>query len=58
MADLHAAAGPHIGWGERPPDQIYLLLDQTHYDASAQPVLRSRTYFIEGRFQFSLLRTR
>jgi len=58
VADLHAAGGAHIGWGARPSDQIYLLLEQTHYDASAQPVLRSRTYFIEGRFQFSLLRTR
>ncbi|NMR19247.1 GntR family transcriptional regulator [Cellulomonas fimi] len=58
VADIHAARGAHIGWGERPPDQVYLLLEQTHYDASAQPVLRSRTYFIEGRFQFSILRTR
>jgi GntR family transcriptional regulator len=34
------------------------LLDQVHYDRSGDPVAYSKTYFVEGRFQFVILRTR
>jgi GntR family transcriptional regulator len=58
VTDLHAERGREIGWGRRPADPLYLLLDQVHYLADNRPVMYSRTYFIEGRFQFSLVRTR
>lgn len=58
VADLHASTGEEINWPDRPPGTTFLLLDQVHYDTDARPVLASRTYFVEGRFQFSILRTR
>jgi len=58
VAEVHAARGKHIGWGERPNTATYLLLQQVHYDAQAAPIIFSKTYFIEGRFQFSILRVR
>lgn len=58
VAEIHAASGAEIGWGERDADQLYVYLYQVHYDPGARPVALSRTYFHEGRFQFSLLRRR
>lgn len=58
VAEVHATRGKHIGWGERPNGATYLLLQQVHYDAQATPMLVSKTFFIEGRFQFSILRVR
>jgi GntR family transcriptional regulator len=58
VAGVHATRGPDIGWGERPREATYLLLQQVHYDAEAVPLLHSKTYFVEGRFQFSILRVR
>lgn len=58
VGEVHAARGKHIGWGERPNNATYLLLQQVHYDAQAVPIIFSKTYFIEGRFQFSILRVR
>lgn len=58
VAEVHAARGAEIGWGDVPDDALYVLLKQTHYTDSTDPILRSLTYFIEGRFQFSVLRTR
>src|SRR5699024_4488292 len=53
VAEIGAASGPAIGWGERDPDMVYVDLRQVHYDSSAQPVVQSRTYFQQGRFEFS-----
>lgn len=58
VASVHAATGPDIGWGRRPRDATYVLLDQVHRTATDDPVAWSRTYYLEGRFQFSLIRTR
>ncbi|MGH8925836.1 MAG: GntR family transcriptional regulator [Acidimicrobiia bacterium] len=58
VTDIHAAAGGDIGWGKRPRNAAYVLLSQVHYHDSARPVMFNRTYFIEGRFTFSLVRTR
>ena len=58
VADIHAAGGAGIGWGDRDPDAVYVYLKQLHYDSNARPVLFARTYFHEGRFQFSILRVR
>lgn len=58
IAEVHAVRGDHIGWGDRPPDANYLLLSQRHFDAAGLPIIVSNTYFIEGRFQFSIVRVR
>jgi GntR family transcriptional regulator len=58
VTELHAASGKEIGWGRRPKDTPYLLLSQVHHTGASRPVMYSRTYFIEGRFTFSLIRTR
>lgn len=57
-AELHAVVSADIGWGPgRPRNGLYLLLDQLHMDRHSMPVMHSRTYFVEGRFRFSVLRT-
>ena len=59
FATLHAVQSDEVGWGPRkPPNGLYLLLDQVHYAAGSQPLMYSRTYFVEGRFEFVILRTR
>ncbi|MGH8957226.1 MAG: GntR family transcriptional regulator [Acidimicrobiia bacterium] len=58
VTEIHAAAGGNIGWGKRPHNAAYVLLSQVHYQDNARPVMFNRTYFIEGRFTFSLVRTR
>lgn len=59
VAEIHAIASAHIGWGEEAKEHgLFLLLDQLHYDAEKTLLLYSRTYFIEGRYTFSMLRSR
>lgn len=58
VAEVHAATGDDIGWGPRPTGAVYVMLDQLHRAIEDRPVAWSRTYFLEGRFQFSLVRTR
>ena len=59
LAELKAVHSADIGWGDdRPDNGLYLLLDQVHFDRDGTPVAYSQTYFVEGRFQFVLLRTR
>jgi GntR family transcriptional regulator len=59
FAALHAVRSDSVGWGSsRPVNGLYLLLDQVHFTAGSQPLMYSRTYFVEGRFEFVILRTR
>lgn len=59
IAEIHAAAaGVDVGWGDRDPAAVYVRLDQQHFTTDGSPVLASCTYFREGRFRFSVLRTR
>jgi GntR family transcriptional regulator len=58
VSSVHAATGSDIGWGRRPAAALYILLDQVHRSIDDQPIAWSRTYYLEGRFQFSLVRTR
>ncbi len=57
VASVHAAAGRDIGWGRRPSNATYVLLDQVHFVMNGRAVAWSRTYYLEGGFQFSLVRT-
>lgn len=58
IAYVHAVDSDEIAWGEDASTRhVYVLLDQTHYDADNRPVMHSKTYFIEGRFNFFVVRT-
>lgn len=58
IADVHAVSGAAVDWDEAAPESTFLLLVQTHYDVDARALMYSRTYFREGRFQFSIVRSR
>jgi len=58
LTAIHASTGNEIGWGDQPCGTLYVLLEQTHFDARSRAVAHSRTWFIEGRFQFNLVRVR
>lgn len=58
VTELHAAHGDHIGWGDRPADASYLHLLQVHFDEAGRPIAYANTFFVEGRFQFALVRHR
>lgn len=58
VTDVRAVHDPSVGWGKRPSDPTYLLLSQVHYDQSGTPVALADTYFVEGRFQWGLVRHR
>jgi GntR family transcriptional regulator len=58
VSEVHAASGSEVGWHPRPSRLSYLVLSQVHYLEDARPVMYSNTYFVEGRFTFSLIRTR
>ncbi|GEL20120.1 GntR family transcriptional regulator [Pseudonocardia asaccharolytica] len=58
MAKVHAVESVHIAWG---PDagkhRLFILLDQLHYDRTHRMLAYSRTYFVEGAYEFHLVRT-
>lgn len=59
IAKVHAVHDSTIAWEEDGDDtNLYVLLDQVHYDAEDRVVLYTRMYFIEGRFNFFVVRTR
>ena len=59
IAELHAVSSQEIAWGPQKPEQgLFLLLDQVHFDKDGKPFMYSKSYFVEGRFQFVILRTR
>ena len=52
------AALPRFGWGPQADDhQLVVLLDQLHYDKQDRPFMHSRSYFIQGLFTFTVLRS-
>lgn len=58
-AEVHAVHSAHIGWGrEAQAHELFVLLDQMHYTEQDQLILYSRTYFIEGRYNFTIQRRR
>lgn len=59
LAEVDAVIDKEIGWGnQRPENNLFLLLQQVHYAGDGEPLMYSRTYFMQGRFQFLILRTR
>jgi GntR family transcriptional regulator len=57
-AEVHAVHSRHVGWGgEAAAHDLFVLLNQRHFDADDRLVLYSRTYFIEGRYSFTIMRS-
>lgn len=58
LSEVHAVHSPDIGWGTEAHEHLlFVLLDQMHYDEQDRPFMHSRSYFIEGLFTFTVLRT-
>ncbi len=58
IATIHASLGREVSWGGLPDGTLYELLEQAHFDDANRGVAYSKTWFIEGRFQFSIVRVR
>lgn len=58
LAQVHAVAHPEVAWDEDlAADQLFVLLDQMHYEEAGRPFMHTTGYFIEGRFNFTVVRT-
>jgi GntR family transcriptional regulator len=58
LTNIHASHGEDVGWGDHEDTTLFLLLEQAHFDEGNRGVAFARTWFIEGRFQFSIVRVR
>ena len=59
VARVHAVDSAHIAWGPgAATHRLFILLDQLHYDATHRLLAYARTYFVEGAYEFQLVRTR
>lgn len=57
VAEVHAVHSNHVGWGdEAKAHNLFVLLNQLHYAKDDRLLLYSRTYFIEGRYSFTIFR--
>ncbi|QVI65555.1 UTRA domain-containing protein [Cellulomonas fengjieae] len=57
VAEIHAVHSEHVGWDDPEHPDLYVLLDQLHYDADGTVLMYSRSYFIEGRYAFTVVRS-
>lgn len=58
LARVHAVTHPQVAWDEDfTDDQLFVLLDQLHFDQQSRPFMHTTSYFIEGRFNFTVVRT-
>jgi GntR family transcriptional regulator len=58
VAQVHAVSDPDVAWDRNlDEDHLFVLLDQLQYDRENRPFMWTRSYFIEGRFNFSVART-
>jgi GntR family transcriptional regulator len=57
LAKVHAVVSADVAWDdESGTDQLFVLLDQLQYDQDNRPFMHTRSYFIEGRFNFTVVR--
>lgn len=58
VSEVHAVHSASIGWGPASGEhELFVLLDQLHFDQQDRPIMHSRSHFIEGLFTFTVLRT-
>lgn len=58
VAEVHAVRSDSIGWDDDADGhQLYILLDQLQFDEQGRPFMHSRSFFLEGKFNFTVIRT-
>lgn len=58
LANVRAVNDLSIAWdGALVPGELFILLDQLHYEEQNRAFMYTRSYFIEGRFAFTVMRT-
>ena len=59
VAHVRAVHDRSVGWGPRRPTRpLYVCLDQLHYLSDGRVVSWSQAFFVEDKFEFTLVRTR
>jgi len=59
VAHVRAVYDETVGWGPRRPERpLYVCLDQVQYLSDGRPVSWSQAFFVEDKFEFTLMRTR
>ncbi|MDQ2756350.1 MAG: GntR family transcriptional regulator [Actinomycetota bacterium] len=59
VAEVHAVRSDTIDWDdESGSQQLFVLLDQMQLDEQGRPFMHSRSFFLEGRFNFTVIRSR
>ncbi len=57
VARVHAVQSADVTWDrELDDDHLFILLDQLQFDREDRPFMHTRSYFVEGRFNFTVLR--
>jgi GntR family transcriptional regulator len=57
-ATVHAVLSSDVAWDDRDGgEKLYVLLDQLQYDTENRPFMHTRSYFVEGKFNFTVIRT-
>jgi GntR family transcriptional regulator len=57
LAHVHAVLSNEVAWDDEDgKDQLFVLLDQLQYDTNNRPFMHTRSYFVEGRFNFTVVR--
>lgn len=57
VSRVHAVSSAAIAWGDAAADDsLFVLLDQLHFDEQERPFMHTRSYFVEGRFNFTVIR--
>ena len=57
VAQVHAVQSADVAWDRAlDEDHLFILLDQLQYDRKDRPFMHTRSYFVEGRFNFTVLR--
>lgn len=58
VAEVHAVRSDVIGWDDdEGEDNLYVLLDQLQFDERGRAFMHSRSFFLEGKFNFTVIRT-
>jgi GntR family transcriptional regulator len=57
VATVHAVRSGLIDWDDAGEDNLYVLMDQLQFDDRGRPFMHSRSFFLEGEFNFTVIRT-